>query len=103
MSEIPPAHDPALERAQRLGPLLAAVACELRERSEALKRLLVEREQAAGPGCAAECATHRAALRQVHRELARLDCRLVSLHPLVFRVAARGTPEHALLWCVDCR
>ena len=89
MATLHPQAGPAIQRAQRMGPLLAVIARELRERTDTLGRLLVQRE-AGGAGQTsldAECAVHRSELRLAHRELARLGCRLVSLHPTVFSVA----------------
>lgn len=101
----PPTHT-GTERAQRLGPLLAAIGRELRERTEALGRLLVERErleheERAVARLDAECAAHRSELRHAHQELARLGCRLVSLHPTVFSVGTGGLPERSLFWCTE--
>ncbi|HEX6885101.1 MAG TPA: hypothetical protein VF530_17135, partial [Planctomycetota bacterium] len=78
----------------------------LRERTDALQGLLVEREQPAPQRrplaeLEALCSAHRSELRHAHQELARLDCRLVCLHPTVFSVGAGAGTERALFWCSE--
>jgi len=106
MTTLRPAATRSVQRAEDLGPLLAAIGRELRERTTALQRLLVEREQPAGgrrplPVLEAECAAHRCELRHAHQELARLDCRLVCLQPTVFSVGVGAGTERALFWCAE--
>jgi hypothetical protein len=90
-------------RALALGPLLAAIDREVRERSAALALLLVRRQEHPVGSSArrlldAECATHRSELRHVHVELGRLGCQIVSQHPRVFLVAGPEGADSVLFW-----
>lgn len=96
---------PSARRAVALGPLLAAIGREIRERSEVLAPLLVRRERARLDPIAralldAECAVHRRELRRTYDELARIGCQIVGWRPLVFLVDARCEGEDSVLfWC----
>ncbi|HEX6886332.1 MAG TPA: hypothetical protein VF530_23355, partial [Planctomycetota bacterium] len=75
MTTVQPPSRRCVERAERLGPLLAAIGRELRERTDALQGLLVEREQPAPQRrplaeLEALCSAHRSELRHAHQELA---------------------------------
>jgi hypothetical protein len=98
---------PAAKRALALAPLLASIGREIRQRSDALSVLLVERQRARCDQRVrtlldAECATHRRELRRTYKELERLGCELVGSRPHAFRVEAG--PDHAdsvLFWCSE--
>jgi hypothetical protein len=95
----------AVDRAEALRPLLAALAREVRERTARIAelRLLLCRlpEHArARAELEAECSEHRRALRAAHGELARLDCQLVGTEPVVFQVKVTPTTS-VLLWVTD--
>jgi len=96
---------PAAKRALALAPLLASIGREIRERSDALALLLVQRQHARRDARArglldAECATHRRELRRTGKELERLGCELVGSRPHAFRVeAGPDRADSVLFWC----
>ena len=98
---------PGARRALALAPLLAAIAQEIRQRSDALAILLVDRQRARNDErkralLDAECATHRQELRRTYKELERLGCELVCSRPHAFRVeAGPDVADSVLFWCSE--
>jgi hypothetical protein len=92
-------------RALAISPLLVSIGREIRERSDALAVLLVERQRERRDPRAralldAECASHRRELRHTYKELERLGCQLVCSRPHAFRVeAGPDQADGVLFWC----
>ena len=104
METTPFATKPSTQRAVAVAPLLASIAREVKERSDALAQLLAKRGRiplslhAQRSALDAECSAHRASLRRIHKELEHLQCRLVGTNPHVFQVDATNEGEDDVLF-----
>ncbi|MGH7151804.1 MAG: DUF2203 family protein [Planctomycetota bacterium] len=92
----------AWHEALTLLPLLESIAREMRERDEALRRILAElrgiekREggrSAEARLLAAEAADHRTALREIRSEIERLGCEGIGVRPPTIRIPAAGVSD----------